>query len=143
MLKWLAVALPIVLLSGCATEIRVPSSDPTLPTVTMTALLSTGNFKLTPGSSPVTKRLQQRNELSSIVAVATDNDGGVKNVRITGMVTLVCESPQFIHTIPSTAFQENPDTSAAPGGLALTSRTTTLDVDVVKVSACPQSLIYH
>lgn len=123
----------LAFLAGCGgTGIDVPPADPTPPTVTLSVIIS-GVFEdivLTPTSSPIARAVEQDTTIK-FLAVARDEDGGVKNITISGSATVSCTGgglgqKVFLHYLASNPDPNDPE----PGDRAITVRATAMHIDV-------------
>lgn len=120
----------LIFLAGCdGGGIKVPSSDQTPPTAKLEAIISStvGDeaIELTSESSPVTKYLQKDKPIK-FLAVATDKDGGIKNIAIKGGLTVFCKGTNLGAAYELAAI--NPD-EAEVGDTALKTRATSMLID--------------
>lgn len=114
--------LSALLCLGCGNTIRVPDADPTPPEIALQVLGFEEDIRLTPDTPEVTIDGETpRNQQVSFLAVATDDDGAVRNVRLDGEVFYVCQRGEEGREVTRSFGAENPD-DATPGEEAQTRR---------------------
>lgn len=121
-------AFALLLLStGCA--LTVPASDPTPPDVRLTVSGVGDTFTLTPTSANESRSASPGTEIL-LLAAAIDEDGGVKNVSISGAMTVSCSGGDLGQAVSVHYVANNPeDPSVGVGDEALDRRLTTLELD--------------
>jgi len=123
----LLVAAAVLTTVGCATTI--PNADSTPPDVRLTVTGLGSAFTLTSTSQDESRTISPGPNVA-MLAVAAD-DGGVKNVGISGSMTVNCSSGDlgqrsFVHFAAS---NPEPDAGAGPGDEVLDRRITSLEID--------------
>lgn len=120
----LLLSLGATLFLGCGNTIRVPAEDTTPPEIALQVLGFEDEIRLTPETPAVTIEGETpRNGVISLLAVANDEDGAVRNVRLDGEVLYVCQRGEERREVNRAVQAENPDT-AVPGEQAQTRRAT-------------------
>ena len=122
-------------------DITVPDADNTPPTVMLIVRIADEDeFVLT--SDSLERGVDGRDTIT-FTAIARDEDGGVRYVRLFGRVVVEClgdDHDQHIVTILRT---DNPS-DAGPGDRAQIERTTSLTVSIQPhVEGCPDDFSYH
>jgi len=129
-------------LSACSDEITVPDADSTVPITSMSVFGYSDTIVLTSSSTPVSRTAPNRN--ITILASARDDDGGVKNIIISGEVTRYCVSGDLGSTQYLSYLSQNPDPSASgPGDTAQSLRLTSLEINIDNlISGCPSGFSF-
>jgi len=123
-------SLFLLLVTGCPKEIKVPPSDRTPPTVVLLVSGIGPAFTLTEGGNAEIRSLTSSDTTIVLVAIANDEDGGIKNVQIQGEVAVSCAGGSGLEQMNRASYiSQNPD-DAHVGESALNQRATSITLRV-------------